>query len=107
MATYSADAITIAGVTPTSRTAASGDKLTPADNAFIRVTNGGGSPMTVTFAVPGNNEDGEANPDPVRTITNGTTKCVRVNRRWADPADGLIALTWSSTTSVTFTYERV
>ncbi|MER6942491.1 hypothetical protein ABT294_00585 [Nonomuraea sp. NPDC000554] len=107
MATYTAEAITFAGTVPTSRTAAAGDKLTPDDNAFIRVTNGGASPVDVTFAVPGNNEDGEPNPDPKRSIATGATKAIRVNRRWADPADGLIALTWSATTSVTFTYERV
>ncbi|WP_214322087.1 hypothetical protein [Nonomuraea sediminis] len=107
MATYTAEAITVAGTVPTPRTAAAGDKLTPDTNAFIRVTNGGGSSMTITFAYPGVNADGEANPDPQRTIAAGATKGILVSSRWADPADGLIALTWSSTTSVTFTYERV
>lgn len=107
MATYTAEAITVAGTVPTARTAASGDKLTPDENTFIHVTNGGGASITLTFAYPGTNEDGESNPDPVRTIAAGVTKAIRVNRKWTDPSDGLIALTWSATTSVTFTYERV
>lgn len=102
MATYSAEAMTVAGTALTSRTAASGDKIVPDDNLFLIITNGGGSPMTVTPSVPGNNAYGEANPDPVRTIANSTTKAVKLLREWADPSDGYIALTWSSTTSVTY-----
>lgn len=107
MATYTAEAITRAGMVPTARTAASGDKLAPADNASIWVINGDASSKTITFANPGNNEDGEANPDPARTVVNGTTKAISVNPKWADPSDGLIALTWSATTSVTFYYVRI
>ena len=102
MATYTAEAMTVAGTALTSRTAASGDKITPDDNLFLIITNGGGAPMTVTVTVVGNNSYGEANPDPVKTITNATTKAVKLLREWADPADGLIALTWSATTSVTY-----
>lgn len=106
MATYTAEAIGVAGTVPTARTAASGDKLSPDQNTAIWVINGDASSKTLTFAYPGTNEDGEANPDPVRTIVNGTTKAILVNRLWADPSDGLIALTWSATTSVTFYYVR-
>ena len=102
MATYTAEAMTVAGTALTSRTAASGDKIMPDSELFLIITNGGGSPMTVTVTVAGNNTYGEANPDPVRTITNGTTKAVKLLREWADPSDGLIALTWSATTSVTY-----
>jgi hypothetical protein len=107
MATYSAEAITSAGTTFTARTAASGDKITPDSNLWVEVTNGGGSPMTLTVAVPGNTSYGQANPDPVYTITNGTTKAIPLYASYADPSDGLIALTWSATTSVTFTVKRI
>lgn len=107
MATYTAEAIGVAGTVPTSRTAASGDKLTPDDNCILIVMNGDSSPHSVTFTVPGNNEDGEANPDPVRSVTNATTKAVKVNKKWADPSDGLVAIAWSATTSMTFYYVRV
>ncbi len=102
MATRTAQAMTTAGTALTSYSAASGDKITPDDNLFLIITNADSSPMTVTVAVPGNNSYGEANPDPVRTIANATTKAVKLLREWADPSDGLIALTWSSTTSVTY-----
>jgi hypothetical protein len=105
--TYTAEAIGVAGTIPTLRTAASGDKLTPDANCVLWVFNGDSSSHTVTFTYPGNNEDGEANPDPVRTVANATNKAVKVNPKWADPADGLIALTWSATTSMTFYYVRV
>lgn len=107
MATYTAQAIGVAGTVLTARTAASGDKLVPDDNAVIIVMNGDSSSHDLTFANPGTNEDGEANPDPVRAVANATSKAIRVNRRWADPSDGLIALTWSATTSMTFYYVRV
>lgn len=107
MATYTAQAITRAGMVPTARTAAAGDKLTPDTNCSIWVINGDASSKTLTFTNPGTNDDGEANPDPARTIVNGTTQAISVNPKWADPSDGLIALTWSATTSVTFYYVRI
>lgn len=107
MATYTAQAIGVAGTVLTARTAASGDKLTPDENCVLIVMNGDSSPHAVTFANPGNNEDGEPNPDVARTVTNATSQAIRVNRKWADPSDGLIALTWAATTSMTFYYVRV
>lgn len=107
MATYPADAVTATGTVPTSRSAAAGDKITPDSNLFLLVTNGGGSPINLTIAVPGNTSYGQANPDPVIAITNGTTKAIRLLSEYADPSDGLIALTWSDTTSVTFNAIRV
>lgn len=107
MATYTAEPMTVAGTTLTERSAASGDKITPDDNLALIITNGAGVSMTVTATVPGSNEDGEPNPDPVRTIAAGATKAFKLQRRWADPADGLIALTWSSTTTVTYYVVRI
>jgi hypothetical protein len=107
MATYTAQAIGVAGTVPTLRTAASGDKLQPDNNCVLWVVNGDSSSHDVTFTNPGNNADGEANPDPVRTVANATSKAVLVNPRWADPSDGLVALTWSATTSMSFYYVRV
>jgi hypothetical protein len=107
MATYTANAITGDGDVPTSRTAASGDKITPDNNLILRVTNGSGADVDLTIAVPGNTSYGEANPDKVVTITAGTTAPIRLYPEYADPSDGLIALSWESTTSVTFTVERL
>ncbi|ETK36127.1 hypothetical protein [Microbispora sp. ATCC PTA-5024] len=107
MATYTAQAITTAGATLTSRSAASGDKITPDDNLALIITNGGGSSITCTAAVPGNTSYGEANPDPQRTVAAGATVGFKLQRDWADPTDQLIALTWSSTTSVTYYVVRL
>lgn len=106
MATYSAEAITAAGTVLIPRTAASGDKLIYDANAVLTVINGAGSPMTVTIAVVGNNSYGQANPDPVISITNATSKAILMLAAYIDPADNTIGLTWSSTTTVTFTYGR-
>lgn len=106
MATYPAEAITAAGVVLTPRTAASGDKLTYDAGAVLRVINAAGSPVTVTITVAGNNSYGQANPDPVISITNATTKAILMLPAYVDATESAIILTWSSTTDVTFTYER-
>ncbi|MFI6296858.1 hypothetical protein ACIBEJ_35075 [Nonomuraea sp. NPDC050790] len=106
MATYTAEAITAAGTVLTPRTAAAGDKLVYDTNAVLRIINGAGAPITATITVAGNNAYGQANPDPVISVTNGTTKAALMLPVYVDPSDNLIALTWSSTTDVTFIYER-
>ncbi|MCC5574475.1 hypothetical protein IMZ11_02315 [Microtetraspora sp. AC03309] len=107
MATYSAQAITTAGATLTSRTAASGDKINPDDNLALIITNGSGASITCTADVPGTTPYGEANPDAVRTIGVGATVGFKLRRDWASPTDGLIALAWSATTSVTYYVVRL
>lgn len=106
MADYSSEAVTHAGTTPTSRSAAAGDKLTtPATGKFLRVTNGGGASITLTINPPGDTSYGVANPDKVITIANGVTKYIAVLPVYGDPADGgKVSLAWSATTSVTFEY---
>lgn len=107
MATYSADAITTAGVVPATRTAASGDKVTPDDNLILRVTNGSGGSINVLLPIPGTTFAGEPQPDKTIAVAASATKAIRLLREYADPSDGLIAVNWSATTSVTFTVERV
>ncbi|MET8985831.1 hypothetical protein ABZW49_10320 [Nonomuraea wenchangensis] len=109
MATYSAQAITANGLAATVRNAASGDKLTPDSNAFIRVINGSGAEVDLTIAAYGNTRYGSANTAKVVTVAAGASKSILVSGipEYINPADGLIALSWESTTSVTFTYERV
>jgi hypothetical protein len=107
LATYNAQAITTAGVTLTQRSAAAGDKITPDDNLALIISNGSGGSVTCTAAVPGNTSYGEANPDPVRTVGAGATVGFKLQKDWADPSDGLIALTWSATTNVTYYVVRL
>ncbi|MDF5758616.1 hypothetical protein [Spongiactinospora sp. TRM90649] len=108
MADYAPQAVTVDGLVATARTAAGGDKLTdPGDRREIRVTNGGGAPITLTITPPGSTDYGVANPAKVFTITNATSRRIPVLAAYGDPADGgKVALTWSATTSVTFEYTR-
>lgn len=107
MTTYGPDAVTAVGTVPTVRTAASGDKIRFVPGAVLRVMNGAVSSMTATFPVPGLNAYGQPNPDPVVTIGASSNKSILLLPQYVDPADGLISITWSSTTTVTFTVERV
>lgn len=102
MATYTAEAASVTGTALTSRSAASGDKITPADNLMLIVTNGSEADVDLTVAVPGNTNYGQPNPDVVSTIAPDATEAIALLKEWADPSDGLIALTWESTGSVTY-----
>lgn len=108
MADYAPEGISIGGVQATVRSAAAGDKLTsPGDHRQLRVTNGGGAPITLTITPPGTTSYEVANPAKVITITNATSKYIQIPAAYGDPADsGKVALTWSATTSVTFEYTR-
>ncbi|KAB8186864.1 hypothetical protein FH608_046075 [Nonomuraea phyllanthi] len=108
MATYSAQAITTDGLVATSRTAASGDKITPDRNVILRVTNGAGADVDLTITVHGTSAYGSDLPDKVITIAAAATKVIPLSfNEYISPTDGLIALGWESTTSVTFTVERI
>lgn len=108
MATYSAQAITADGLTATSRTAASGDKLTPDTNVVLSVSNGSASEVDVTITAYGTTRYGGANANKVVTVAAGATTDIAVGfPEYVNPSDGLIALGWESTTDVTFTYKRI
>lgn len=103
MATLNASAITAAGtLNSTSAAAGGGDKVAPvADRVFIEVTNGGGSPITVT--IPSYlSVRGQAVADRTVTIAATATKKIPI---FADintnPADGLASITYSGVTTVT------
>ena len=105
MTDYTPTAITMDGVAVTFNAAAAGDKITNVaqGGAYIHVKNGGGAPITVTIAPPGNTSYGVANPSKVVTVTNGTEKIISLLPAYANPSDGnKVALTWSATTSVTW-----
>lgn len=82
--------------------AGGGDAVAPNLNGALLVTNGGGSPITVTVVVPGSTKYGGANPDVAVTVTNGTTKLIGpFPNDLADPATDLVSITYSGVTSVT------
>lgn len=108
MATYSAQAISPDGLLATIRSAASGDKIQPDSNLILRVINASGGDVDLTIAAYGNTRYGTANAAKVITIATATTRAIALNApELVNPADGLYALAWESTTSVTFTVERV
>lgn len=109
MATLNAQAINIGGLNATYASAgASGDKVAPGDRVFLHVKNGAASPITVTLA---------ANPTPSGlTVTNPTVSVPASGDRFIGPlnktdyaaaADGLVAITYSSNTSVTVAALRI
>jgi hypothetical protein len=109
MATLSPQAVTIGGVNATYAAAgASGDKVAPGDRVFLHVKNGAGSTVTVTIA---------ANPTASGlTVTSPTVSVPASGDRFIGPlakadfaaaSDGLVAITYSSNTSVTVAALRI
>jgi len=85
---------------------AGGDKVTPGAGVGIHVKNANASPTNVTIVTPGT-VDGLAVADRVVAVTNGTDQFIAVPELYRDPADGLAAITWSVTASVTFAVIRI
>lgn len=103
MATLAYQRAAIGGTTLTMAAASGGgDKVAPDNDGLVLVTNGGGGSITVTVAVPGNTKYGGAEPDVAVAVGAGVSKLIGpFPQDLADPADGLVALTYSGVTSVT------
>lgn len=87
----------------------SGDTLPADDNGVLMVNNGSGAGITVTVAVPGNTKFGVAQPD-VTSVSIGAGAIGVVGPLPADlrdPADNLVHVSYSATTSVTVAAVRV
>ena len=103
MATLTTQNVTaIAGTAVTTTAAAGGGDVVvrPARGLYLQVTNGDGSPITVTIAVPGNAWNGEAAPDTAQTVAAGATKLFPIDARYANSSNQA-AITYSAVTSVT------
>ena len=104
MATLATQFLNRAGLTETLVAAAGGGDACDANsNALLKVVNGGGSPITVTLAIPS-----AASPIPNVTytnvqvsVTNGSHKWIKVGPEMKDPTTGLCTITYSAVTSVT------
>lgn len=109
MTTYAPVAVTLNGVAATYNAAAAGDKVSgPGDNVWITVKNGSGSPITLTITPPGNNAYGVAYPAKTFSIAATGEKDVPILALYGDPSDsGNVALSWSSTTTVTWAAKRI
>lgn len=105
MPNYDPDKPGVAGVAPVSHAAAAGDSFSNNGKTMVRVTNGGGSPITVTFDDPNSSLAGATafNPDVGVTVTNGQSRIIGpfVPARFND-TNGRVQLAWSATTSVTW-----
>ncbi|SEN86681.1 hypothetical protein [Nonomuraea pusilla] len=110
MATRTAQAVTVAGVTPTyhAATATTGDKVLADSRTWIHVKNGSGGAITVTVSGAGQTSYGVALPDKVYNVTTGAEMWIPMLPDFGDPDDGrLVTFVCSSATSVTFAVGRI
>lgn len=103
MATLPYVQVGIAGTNPgLVAAAAGGDKVAPNERGALHVRNGSGASINVTVVVPGNTKYGQANPDVVVAVPAGADRLIGpFPSDLADPADGLVAITYSAVTTVT------
>lgn len=108
MATVSTLGASLTGTTVTAAAAsAGGDRFAPGTR--VHVVNGGAAPINATIITP-NTIRGLAIADQVIAIPNGVfpANCKFFDIPadvYQDPADGLVGVTWSAVTSVTFWVE--
>lgn len=77
------------------------------DRTVLQVTNGGGSPITVTLVDPGSTPAGNTTTAPAVSIAAGATRFFPLNPNLVNPATGLLNITYSGVTSVTaFVFRR-
>lgn len=91
----------LTGAAPSYGAAASGDTAATGDGLALVVKNGSGSTITFTAAVPGKQIGGADNDDVTVSVVAGAEGWLPLESIFADPADGLAHITWSSTTTVT------
>lgn len=103
MATVATQQVVRAGLAPAySAASAGGDAAAPGGSSFLHVKNAGASPVTLTVVTPGTIE-GFAIADLTVSIPAAGERMVGpLGDVFRDPATGLVALTWSAVTSVTF-----
>lgn len=103
MALLSPQSITLAGVTDAlSAAAGGGDTFVPTSRRFLRINNGGGSPITVTI-VTAQTHRGVAIADVAVSVTNAQSRMIGPFPAdlFADPTTGLASITYSGVTTVT------
>lgn len=109
MTDYAPVAIGVDGTQYTYNAAAAGDKVTASGaGVFITVKNGSGSPITLTITPAGNTGYGVALPAKTFTIAANNERDIPILGAYANPTDGYkVALSWSSTTTVTWAVKRM
>ncbi len=80
---------------------AGGDRVRP--GSVLHVKNGNAAPTVITMVTPATVDGDLAVADRTRTVTNGTEAFIAVPKDQAyRDADGMVALSWSVTATVTF-----
>lgn len=105
MATLTVNNVTVAGFRDDNALVAAaggGDAFAPGVDTFVRVNNGGGAPITVTFATPGT-IGGLAIADAGGSVTNAQSRLFGPfpAELYQDPTTGLVIVTYSAVTTVT------
>jgi hypothetical protein len=106
MATLTTQTITRAGTVVTFAAATGGgDAMACGSGMMLRVNNGGGSPITVTLAIPSGSSGwpNVAYTSTAISVTNGTIRDIGPIAApiYQDPTTGLCTITYSGVTSVT------
>jgi hypothetical protein len=104
MATLASTQIGRAGSVLTTQAAAGGgDAAETGRGQALYVNNGGGSPITVTIAVPASSSSfsGLVYTNNAVSVTNATFKIIPLPNEYRDPTTGLATITYSGVTSVT------
>jgi len=106
MAALTAVQPTRAGVaTPGAAVAASdtiASTLLGVNGAYLEILNGNASPDNMTISDASITPTGAAAASNAPTVTNGTNKVFHVSPKQADPVTGLVTVTHSVTTTVTY-----
>ncbi|MBM0277811.1 hypothetical protein [Micromonospora tarensis] len=70
--------------------------------AYLLVTNGGGSPITVTVSDASRTPAGNAGTTTAQSVANGTTKSFYISPAAVDYTTNVVTVTYSGTTTVTY-----
>lgn len=109
MALISPQAMAVTGTSPTFTAPTSSDTIAPTDRGvyLVRTT---GTATTVAFVIPGNDELGQARPDPSSTLAATDVRAFPLTAyaKYADATTGLLTITHSGAlTGVTSAYVTI
>lgn len=106
MALLTATRPTAAGVAWSPAAVSASDTISASDlgllGAYLVIINGGGSPDNVTVSDSGSTPAGNAATTPANAVTNGTTEVMYISPKAVNPSTGVVTVTHSFTTSVTY-----
>ena len=106
MAALSATTPTNTGTATSGAAVAASDTISTAvmgqRGAYLEIINGGGSSDSITITDAGSTPAGNAVTTVAGSVANGASKAFYIHREQANPATGLVTVTHSFTTSVTY-----